>query len=63
MPQAITIAIARFRGFVYENLTDRFIRFVLEQFALVSSPAEQVIGDQPLARAGPVHDHSGRLVK
>ena len=45
-------AIRRFVCFASEILSEKFIRFVLEEFALVGNPAEQVIGDQLLARAG-----------
>jgi hypothetical protein len=52
MLHAIAIAITRFTCFVIEDLTETFIRFVLEELALLGIPAEQVISDQLLARAG-----------
>ena len=51
MPQTIAIVIARFVCSVLENFTKRFIRLVLEKFALAGNPAEQVMGDQLLLRA------------
>jgi hypothetical protein len=45
MLQAIALAITCLICFVLENLTERFIRLVLEKVALVGNPAEQVIGD------------------
>jgi hypothetical protein len=40
---AIAIAIARFLRLVRDNLSDRFIRLVLEECTLVGNPTEQVI--------------------
>jgi hypothetical protein len=56
MLQAIAIAITCFIGFASENLTESFIRLVLEEFAVVGNPAEQVSGDRLLARAGLVRE-------
>jgi hypothetical protein len=42
MPQAIALAIAWFACLVFDNLTERFIHLVLEEFALLGNPAEQV---------------------
>jgi hypothetical protein len=52
MPQASALATARFKCFAFGNRALRFIRLVLEKFARVGNPAEQVIGDQLLARTG-----------
>jgi hypothetical protein len=43
-PQAIAPAIARFIRFTYEDLTEKFIRFILEEFVLAGNLAEQVLG-------------------
>ena len=56
MLQAIALAITCCIRFAFENLTERFICLVLEEFALVGIPAEQVSGDQLLARAGLVRE-------
>ena len=45
MPQAIALAITCLACFVFDNLTERSIGLVLEEFALVGNPAEQVMGD------------------
>jgi hypothetical protein len=63
MLQAIAIAIACCLCFVLESLKATFIRLVLEKSALVGSPAEQVMGDQLLARAGLVHERLQRIVE
>ena len=63
MLQAIAIAITCFICFASENLTESFIRFVLEEFALVGNPAEQVSGDQLLARAGLIRERPMRTVE
>ena len=49
--QAIVHAINCFVCLAYEDLTEKSIRYVLEEFALVGDPAEQVRNDQLLARA------------
>jgi hypothetical protein len=38
MLQAIALAITCFSCFVFESLTEKFIRLVLEEFALVGTP-------------------------
>ena len=63
MLQAIALAITRFACFAFESLSERFICLVLEEFALVGNPAEQVIGDQLLARAGLLHERPQRMVE
>jgi hypothetical protein len=63
MPQAIALAIVRFICFALENLTERFICLVLEEFALVGNPAEQAMGDQLLAIAGLIPERPQRMVE
>jgi hypothetical protein len=63
MPHAIALAIACFIRLAFENLTERFICLVLEEFALVGNPAEQAIGDQLLARAGLIRERPQRMVE
>jgi hypothetical protein len=46
-----------------EILTERFIRLVLEKFALVGNPAQQLIGDQLLARAGLIQERPQGMVE
>jgi hypothetical protein len=45
MLQTIALAITRSLCFAFEDLPERYIRLVLEEFALVGNPAEQVKGD------------------
>ena len=63
MLQAIALAITCFICFAFENLTERFICLVLEEFALVGNPAEQAIGHQLLARAGLIRERPQRMVE
>jgi hypothetical protein len=63
MLQAIALAITCFICCAFENLTNWFIRLVLEEFALVGNPAEQAIGDQLLARAGLIPERPQRMVE
>jgi hypothetical protein len=60
--QAIALAITRFIRFVFENLAERFICLVLEEFALVGNLAEQEIVHQLLARAGRTGERPQRMV-
>ena len=63
MLQAIALAITSFSGFAFENLTGRFIRLVLEEFALVGNPVEQAIGHELLARAGLIRERPQRMAE
>jgi hypothetical protein len=51
MLQAITLAITCFTCFASDNFTARFIRFILEEFALVGDPAEHPGAPRCLAGA------------
>jgi len=64
MPQATAIAVTCFIRFASENLTDSFIRFVLEKSARVGNLAEQLSGNQLLARTWLIRASSadGRIV-
>ena len=63
MLQAIALAITCFLFFAIENLTERFICLVLEEFALVGNPAEQANGHQLPARAGLIRERPQRMVE
>jgi hypothetical protein len=63
MLQAIALAIACFICFAYENLTNWFIRLVLEEFTLVGNAAEQAMGVQLRARAGLILGRPQRMVE
>jgi hypothetical protein len=63
MQQATALAIACIRCFVFENLTEKFICLVLEEFTLVSDPAEQAKGHQLLARAELIRENPQRMVE
>jgi hypothetical protein len=63
MLQAIALAITGFIGFAVENLTEKFICLVLEEFALDGNPVEQAIGHELLARAGLIRERPQRMVE
>ena len=63
MPQAIALAITWFMCFVFENLTNKFICLVLEEFPLVGNPAEEAIGHQLLARARLIRERPRPVVE
>ena len=63
MPQAIALAITCFVCFDVENITERFICLVLEEFALVGNPAEQATGYQLLTRAGLIRGRLQQMVE
>jgi hypothetical protein len=45
MLQAIALALTCPSWFAFDNLIERFIGLILEEFALVGNPAEQAIGE------------------
>jgi hypothetical protein len=63
MLQAIALTITCFICFAFENLTERFICLVLEEFALIGNPDEQAIGHQLLARAELIRERRQRMVE
>ena len=63
MLQAIALTITCFICFALENLTERFIRLVLEESALVGNRAERAIGHQLLARAGLIRERPQGMVE
>ena len=63
MLQAIALATTCFICFAFENLAERFICLVLEEFALVGKPAEEAISHQILARARLIRERPQRMVE
>jgi hypothetical protein len=62
-PQATALAITCLIGFAFNNLAERFIRLVLEEFALLGNPTEKAIGHQLPARVGLTGERPQRMVE
>ena len=63
MQQATALAITCVKSLVFENRTEKCIRPVLEEFALIRNPAEHTMARQLQPRAGLVREHPRPMVE